>query len=60
MNRYETELAEKIKSRCIEAAKQGFRDASISGLCRDGAIEAAVSAIQKLDAAELVKSARTK
>lgn len=43
------QLAEKVKEACIEAAKDGFKDASISGLCTDGAMEAAVSSIQKLD-----------
>jgi len=43
------QLAEKVKEACIEAAKEGFQDASISGLCTEGAMEAAVGAIQKLD-----------
>lgn len=42
-------LAKTIKKACIKAAQEGFRDASMSGLCTDGAMEAAVSAIQKLD-----------
>lgn len=42
-------IAETIKKACIMAAQEGFRDASMSGLCTDGAMEAAVSAIQKLN-----------
>lgn len=42
-------LAEKIRAACIEAAKEGFMDASISGLCAEGAMEAAISAMQSLD-----------
>ena len=48
------ELAELIRKKCIDAAKEGFRDASVSGLCAEGAIEAAVSAIQKLDPEQMV------
>lgn len=42
-------LAEKIREICIKAAKDGFIDASISGLCTEGAIEAAIGAIQMVD-----------
>ena len=48
-------LAEEIRTKCIEAAKGGFKDASMSGLCADGAIEAAISAIQSLDLDSLLK-----
>lgn len=43
------ELAEKVREACISAAREGFRDASMSGLCEDGAIEAAIGAMQMLD-----------
>jgi hypothetical protein len=49
------DVAETVKKACIDAAREGFRDASISGLCTDGAIEAAISAIQKLDMVMIVK-----
>lgn len=42
-------LAEKIRTACIEAAKEGFMDASISGLCAEGAIEAAIGAMESLN-----------
>jgi len=42
-------LAEKIRAACIEAAKEGFMDASISGLCAEGAIEAAIGAMESLN-----------
>lgn len=48
-------IAETVKSACIEAARDGFRDASMSGLCTEGAMEAAISAIQKLNVEEIVK-----
>lgn len=47
--------AENIRQACIEAAREGFMDASISGLCTEGAIEAAVSAIQNLDLSKVIR-----
>lgn len=47
--RIRKEVAEKVREACIEAARKGFLDASMSGLCTEGAAEAAISAIQKLD-----------
>ncbi len=47
-------VAEMAKEACIQAALRGYENASISGLCREGAWEAAISAIRMLDlAAEL-------
>lgn len=48
-------IAEKIRDACIEAAGNGFRDAKMSGLCNDGAIEAAVGAIQSLDLEKIIQ-----
>ncbi|NBC05300.1 MAG: acetyltransferase [Bacteroidetes bacterium] len=48
-NEEQYQLADKVKEACVQAAKEGFQDASISGLCTEGAMEAAVGAIQKLD-----------
>lgn len=42
-------IAETVRESCIQAAREGFQDASISGLCAEGAMEAAISAIQQLD-----------
>lgn len=41
--------AEAIRRACIEAALSGYDDARVSGLCGDGAWEAAISAIRRLD-----------
>lgn len=43
------EVAEKVRKICIQTAREGFREASMSGLCTEGAEEAAISAMQKLD-----------
>jgi len=51
----EKELAEKIREACIKAAREGFMEASISGLCTEGAIEAAVGAMQSLNLGKLIK-----
>ncbi|MEQ9278646.1 MAG: acetyltransferase [Balneola sp.] len=52
--------AEIIREACINAAKEGFMDASISGLCNEGAVEAAISAIQKLDLTKVLAAKKDK
>lgn len=47
-------IALAVKQACIEAARQGFEDAAVSGLCREGAIEAGISAIEMVDIDRLV------
>jgi hypothetical protein len=54
----EIKLAEAIRNACVEAAKEGFRDASIQGLCGEGAAEAAVGAIQMLDLEKALKESK--
>lgn len=48
------DLAEKIRAACIKAAREGFMDASMSGLCTEGAMEAALSAMQSLDLQKVI------
>ena len=43
------EIAHQIKEACINAAIAGYKNAAMSGLCYEGAWEAAVSAMQMLD-----------
>lgn len=50
------EKAEQIRQACIKVAREGFMDASMSGLCAEGAIEAAISAIQSLDLDKVLNS----
>lgn len=52
------ELAESVRKACIGAAREGFKDASMSGLCTEGAIEAAVSSMQKLDLEMIIQETR--
>lgn len=50
-------LARAIRDACIAAAKQGYENAAMSGLCEDGALEAALSAIYMLDLEAAIKNA---
>lgn len=45
----ELSTAERVRSACIEAARAGYQDAAIAGLCAEGALEAALGAIDRLD-----------
>lgn len=41
--------AEQIRARCLQAARQAAEEAAILGLCAEGQLEAALSAIETLD-----------
>lgn len=49
-------LARQVKQACLEAAREGFEDAELSGLCREGCIEAALSAIEMVDLEPIVEA----
>jgi len=49
-------LTEAVRRACIEAALDGYEQASLAGLCREGAWEAALCAIRRLDLASLSNS----
>ena len=42
-------LAEIVRQACIRAALEGYDHAAMSGLCHEGAWEAAISAMKMLD-----------
>ena len=46
--------AERVRDACIEAALAGYEEAAIAGLCGEGALEMAISAIRRLDMAEIL------
>lgn len=50
----ESALADAVRRACIAAAIDGYHDASVRGLCAEGAWEAAVGAMQSLDVEALV------
>ncbi len=52
----ELTIAAGVREACIEAALAGYEDASISGLCGEGALEVAISAMRRLDLNETLES----
>jgi hypothetical protein len=47
------DVAREVREACIQAALLAYEDASISGLCGEGAFEAAISAMRMLDVDEI-------
>ena len=56
MSTDELTIAARVREACIEAALAGYEDASISGLCGEGALEVAISAMRRLDLNETLES----
>ena len=52
------ELAREVQAKCIQAALSAYESASVSGLCSEGAFEAAISAMRMLDVDSLVEQRR--
>lgn len=50
------ELAQIVRDACLKAAADGFEEAGISGLCRDGAIEYAQDNIRSIRVEEIVQT----
>ncbi|WP_373509889.1 hemerythrin domain-containing protein [Thiocapsa sp.] len=50
------ELAEQIRSACLQAASAAYEQAGISGLCGEGRWELAVQALKALDLAPLLET----
>lgn len=51
-------LARAVRDACIRAVREGYEAAAVSGLCADGAFEAAVGALQMLDLQALIGDVR--
>jgi hypothetical protein len=49
------QIAELVRARLLAVAEAAFEDAGIQGLCLEGRLEAAMSAMKKLDLAELLR-----
>lgn len=49
-------LAEAVRQACLEAAKKGYEEASQSGLCHEGAVEASLDAIRMVDIKALLET----
>lgn len=54
-NEDQAKLAEDVREACIAAARDGFKEAAMCGLCSEGAMEAAISAMQSLNVKKIVK-----
>lgn len=52
-NEHDRRLADAVRQACIRAWREGYEAASLSGLCAEGAAEAALSAVQKLNLSEI-------
>lgn len=52
-------IATVVRDACLQAALTGYENASISGLCREGAWEAAISAIHMIDLDRVMDSPST-
>ena len=53
------ELAERVRNALIECALTTFTDAGVRGLCCEGAWEAALAAMRKLDLEAAVRADKT-
>jgi len=42
-------IAETVRAACIKAAREGYEDAGIHGLCHEGAWECAIDAMRAID-----------
>ncbi len=55
MNENLMSLAERVRDACITAALEAYDRAGMSGLCHEGAWEAAIDAVRHLDLSPLLK-----
>ena len=56
----EKALAEAVRRACLEAALTAYEEASMQGLCHEGAWECAVGALQTLDVDALLDEERAR
>jgi hypothetical protein len=48
-------IAERVRAACLEAARQGYAQAAVAGLCHEGALETSLGAIEMLDLDPLLR-----
>ena len=48
-------LAEAVRRACLEAARKGYEDAAIAGVCHEGTVELSLDAIRALDVTRLLQ-----
>jgi hypothetical protein len=49
------EIAQAVRSACVQAALDGYEQAQIAGLCQEGAWEVAIDAIRMVDLKEILR-----
>jgi hypothetical protein len=54
----ELRTAEAVREACVRAALEGYERAAMSGLCAEGAWEAAISAIRMVDLRSVLDAPR--
>ena len=54
VDQYTLRLAEAVRAACLAAALESYEDASMRGLCHEGAWECAIGAIRSLNVRSLV------
>jgi hypothetical protein len=50
-----TQVAEAVRTACLQAAQQGYERTGADGLCDEGALEVALDAVQSLDLESLMR-----
>ncbi len=53
------QIAEAIRTACLQAAQLGYERAAADGLCDEGALEVALDAIRSLDVESLLRELKT-
>lgn len=51
-------VAEAVREACFRVAKAEYEQAAMSGLCHEGALEAALGAIRSLDLEKILQAER--
>lgn len=49
------QLAERVRTACLETMQQAYEEARMQGLCAEGAFEAAISAVAMLNLESLLR-----
>lgn len=55
-----TELAEQVRTACLQAALAAYEEAGMLGLCQEGRFELAMDAINNLDLSALTQASENK
>lgn len=59
MNDPPQQLAERVRTACLQAALDAYEDAGLQGLCAEGRWECAIDAVRSLPLADLVSGTDT-